>query len=111
NPNGSSSNVYTFHVTATAAAPSITSTSPEPVPGSNSSQTLTLYGSNFASGCTVTLNDTTNGGTYTKSTTFISSTQIAISANFTNATATWTAKVTNPNGSSSNVYTFHVTAR
>ena len=100
-----------FTVQASAANPVITSTSPEPVPGSSSAQTLTIYGSNFVSGCTVTLVDTTYGGTFPgKVTTFYTSGQISISANFTNATATWTAQVINPGGAASNVYTFHVTS-
>src|SRR6185369_3580000 len=111
NPGGAFSNVFTFQVQATSAAvPNISSVSPNPVPGSNSSQTLTLFGSNFVSGATVTLQDLTNGGTYSKSTTFISSSQLSISANFTNNTANWSAQVVNPGGTSSNVFTFQVQA-
>ena len=91
-----------------AAAPVISNVSPNPVPGSNSQQTLTINGSNFASGCTITLKDLTNGGTYQKATTFISSSQIRITANFTNTTATWLVEVTSP--TSSNAYQFQVNA-
>src|SRR6185369_10173283 len=110
NPGGASSNVFTFQVQATSVTPNIGSVSPNPVPGSNSSQTLTFFGSNFVSGATVTLQDLTNGGTYSKSTTFISSGQLSISANFTNNTANWSAQVVNPGGAFSNVFTFQVQA-
>jgi len=83
-------------VQGTAVNPSISSVSPNPVPGSNSAQALTIYGNNFVSGATVTLQDLTNGGTYTKSTTYANSGQLSISANFTNATATWSAQVGQP---------------
>src|SRR5258706_7369103 len=51
-----------------------------------------------------------SGGTYPKSSTYVNSGQLTISANFTNATATWSAQVANPGGGSSNVYNFQVQA-
>lgn len=99
----SSSNVFQFQVIAT---PNITSVSPNPVLGSNSQQLLTINGTNFSSGCTLTLKDLTNGGTFPKSTTFINSSQLQISANFTNNSATWSAEVSSP--VSSNVFQFQV---
>jgi hypothetical protein len=52
----------------------------------------------------------TNGGTYSKPTSLVNSGQLTISANFTNATATWSAKVVSPSGASSNTYNFQVQA-
>ena len=82
--------------------------SPNPVPGSNSSQTLTIYGSSFVSGATAILKDLTYGGTYNKSTSYSSSGRLSLSANFTNTTATWSVQVVNPDGSTSNVFNFQV---
>src|SRR5690606_39336332 len=52
NPGGQSSNWESF--TVTAAAPTISSLSPSSMPGSNSDQQLTINGSNFQSGATLT---------------------------------------------------------
>jgi GH25 family lysozyme M1 (1,4-beta-N-acetylmuramidase) len=106
---GNTENDYTpgvsFTVNGGTSTPTITSISPNPVPGSNTQQTITINGSNFVSRCSVTLNDITNNdGPYVKLTTFISNSQIQITANFTNATANWTAQVTSP--AASNVFQF-----
>ena len=92
------------------ANPTISSVSPNPVPGSNSSQTLIIYGSDFVSGVSVRLEDLTNGGVFNKPTSYVNSSQVTISANFTTAAATWTAQAINPDGGSSNVYSFSVEA-
>lgn len=97
-------------VSPTASSPSITSVSPDPVPGANVSQSFTVYGSGFVSGCTVRLEDVTNGGVFDKSTTFINSGEVSLSANFTTAAATWTAQVVNLDGGSSSPFTFTVAA-
>jgi hypothetical protein len=110
NPGSSGSNQYQFQVQASAVTPSVSGVSTNPVPGLNGSQTLTVFGSNFASGATVTLRDLTNGGTYSKTPTSLSSSQLTISANFTNATATWSVQVTNPGSSGSNQYQFQIQA-
>ncbi|MBW7864886.1 MAG: IPT/TIG domain-containing protein, partial [Candidatus Hydrogenedentes bacterium] len=93
---------------AVAASPSITSITPNPLTYSSTSDTITLNGSNFVSGCTVTLKDITNGGTFAKSVTYVSSSQIKVTANFTNNTATWSAQVTSP--TASNTVQFQVKA-
>jgi hypothetical protein len=109
NPDGTMSNVFQFttQIPASSTPPSINSISPNPVPGINGQQTITLYGSNFAPGATVTLNDLTfGGGPYVKATTFVSSGQLSISANVTAENASWSAQVTNPDGTTSNVFQF-----
>ncbi len=93
-----------------ASPPSITSVSPDPVPGADAIQSFTVYGSDFVSGCIVRLEDITYGDTFDKSTTFVNSGQVSLSANFTTAAATWTAQVINPDGGSSSPYTFTVDA-
>jgi hypothetical protein len=110
NPGGSSSSQRSFQVQAASVTPSISSVSPNPVPGSNSTQSLTIYGSNFQSGATVTLRDLTYGGTYSKTPSYLGSGELRISANFTNTTATWSVQVTNPGGSSSSQRSFQVQA-
>jgi hypothetical protein len=60
------------------------------------------------SGAIVRLRDLTNGGTFDKTLTSFSTTQLQISANFTTAAATWTAQVINPDGGSSSQATLTV---
>jgi murein DD-endopeptidase MepM/ murein hydrolase activator NlpD len=91
--------------------PTISSVSPNPATGSNSAQTITLNGTGFVSGCTVTLRGVSFSGTYPNiSTTFISSTQITISVVLGTDPSTWSAQVINPNASQSNQSNFSVNA-
>ena len=83
------------------STPAISSVSPNPVPGLNGNQTLTVTGSGFVSGAIVRLRDLTNGGTFDKTPTSLSGTQLQISANFTAAAATWSAQVINLDGGTS----------
>lgn len=89
NPNGSSSSSVNFSVIGS----SITGVSPNPVPRLNGAQTITFYGSRFLSGAAVKIDDGT--GPYAKSPAVLSSGQMTISANLTNATATWKASIRN----------------
>ncbi|MDE2179452.1 MAG: CHAP domain-containing protein [candidate division NC10 bacterium] len=94
-----------------SAAPVISSLSPNPVTGANARQTLTLFGSGFMPGLTVTLR--TGGQSYPippDRTTVMSATQVQILADVTTQAATWTAQVTNPGGASSNPFSFTVSA-
>jgi len=108
NPDGGQSSAFQFQVQRQTTNPTISSVSPNPVPGSNTAQTLTINGTGFQSGCTVRIKDISYGGTYDKTPTSVSSTQVRISANFTNTTATWSAQVLNPDGGQSNVVNFQV---
>ena len=109
NPSGSSSSAYSFSVSA--ASPSVSSVSPNPAPGSTSAQTLTINGSNFVSGATVTYHDPQGNSYPGHSTTFVSSSQLTDSSfNDANDGGTWTVTVVNPSGSSSSAYSFSVSA-
>ncbi len=103
------SNTVQFHVNAKVSAPTISSITPNPLTYGSSTDKITISGSNFVSGCTVILKDLTHGGSYPKAVTYISSTQLQVTANFTNNTATWSARVTAP--TASNTVQFHVNAK
>ncbi len=110
NPDGGQSNIFGFTVTASVTPPpAITGFSPNPVPGSNNQQTMTISGTGFQSGASVTL--FTKGQTFpipSNRTTFINANQIQILASVSTQAANWTAQVTNPDGQSSNTWTFQV---
>jgi hypothetical protein len=100
-----------FSLTVTGSAPTVSGVSPSPVPSSGSGQTLTINGTNFVSGATVTYHDP-QGDTYAANpTTFVNSGQI-IDPSFKDASdaGTWTVTVVNPGGSSSSAFNFTVTA-
>jgi hypothetical protein len=106
-PQQTASKVLTL--TVSASAPTVTGVSPNPVPGSNSAQQITINGSNFVSGATLTYHDPQNNPYSGKSTTFINSGQLTDAA-FNNASdpGTWTVTVVNPGGGSSSAYSFTV---
>ena len=94
-----------------ASPPSITGISPNPVTGSDSQQTITLTGSNFQSGLTVTVGWT--GGSKTLDTSqvaFDSSTQVRIFITTSTSPDNWWVKVTNSDGQPSNTMNFSVIA-
>ena len=94
---------------AYAVTPLISSVSPNPVTGSDNAQPFTIYGSNFVSGCNVTLR--TGSQTYAnRPISSFSSTAITINPVFGTLAATWTVEVVNPDGKSSGQYTFTVKA-
>ena len=97
NPGGSGSNSVTLTVNA-APAPSINSLSPNPMTASSSAQTLTVNGSNFQSGASVTVGTSTFSGA---AVTFVSSGQLNVSVT-ENGAGTFGVTVTNPGGSGSN---------
>jgi hypothetical protein len=99
-----------LYFTVAAAPPLITGVSPNPVPGSNSQQTISISGSSFVFGASVTL--TSLGVTYpipASRTTFVSSSEIQIFVDVGTEAASWTVQVINPNEQASNVFTFTVT--
>jgi autotransporter-associated beta strand protein len=92
----------------------ITSVNPAFPVASSSAQTFTINGSNFASGCTVTLSDlgtspiTTH--TYTNSAiSSLTSTQIVINPILGTAHDVWGVQVTNSGSSASNQFNFAIT--
>jgi hypothetical protein len=99
-----------FSLTIAAGTPAVTGVLPSPVPGSSSAQTLTINGTNFVTGATVTYYDPVNKTTYSnKPTNFINSGQLTDTA-FNNGgdAGSWTVTVVNPGGSSSTAFTFTV---
>ena len=106
-PGGGTSAAVTF--TINSVGPTISSVSPNPVTGSNSGQTLTVYGSGFVSGAQVKLTWPPSGSA-TLSATFISSSQLQVSATFGNDPSSWTAQVINPGSVTSSAYGFTVQA-
>lgn len=95
-------------ISVTAIAPVLGSISPNPVPKLAASQTVTISGSNFVNGATVTLVDIGHGGTFSKAATFVNSGRLTISANFTATASLWSATVVNPNGQKSGTLNFNV---
>jgi len=108
NPDGQSSNTISF--TVTPAAPSISNVSPSTYPASGSNQTMTINGSNFQSGATLTFRDPQSNSIASTASklTFISSSQISYQFNNGSDRGTWTVKVNNPDGQSSNTVSFTV---
>ena len=111
NPGGQSSTAFNFTVSASTAAPTITSVTPNPVPGSNSAQQITINGSNYQSGATLTYHDPQGNSYPGHSSTFVNSGQLLDPA-FNNASdaGTWTVTVVNPGGQSSTAFNFTVSA-
>jgi hypothetical protein len=91
-------------------APFITSISPSPVTGSASAQTITINGTNFINKPWVTVTWSAGAKVLTSSeVTYVSSTQVKMTITTSTAADSWTVKVTNPNGASSNIFSFNVT--
>ena len=94
-----------------AATPSVSGVLPSPVPAANSTQTLTINGSNFVSGATANYYDPVNGTSYNnRPLNFVSSNQLTDSAfnDGGDASASWTVTVVNPGSVNSTPYTFTV---
>jgi len=94
----------------TGPAVQITGVTPDIVAGVATPQptTLTIDGSGFQSGCQVTLAEPTFAVNVTKAATFISATQVQVSAAFGTDQTTWTAQVVNPDSSKSDPFSFNV---
>ena len=110
NPGGQVSNSVSF--TVTAGAPVISGVSPTSYAGSNNNQTMTINGSNFQSGATLTFVPP-EGGTIASTAsklTFVSSSQLSYQFNDGSDAGTWSVTVDNPGGQVSNSVSFTVTA-
>ena len=111
NPNSTSSAAFAFNVSASTSAPTVSSVSPNPVPPSNTAQTLTINGSNFQSGATLTYYDTSGNIYAGRTATFVSSSQLIDPAfDDANDSGTWKVVVVNPGGTSSAASSFTVAA-
>jgi pimeloyl-ACP methyl ester carboxylesterase len=107
NPSGGQSNTFNFTTQAAVVTPSISSISPSSPTVSNSNQNVSVFGSNFQSGLTVTV-FIPGGGTATLSGTQI---QSVTSSSFTmvitlNVQGTYGIRVNNPSGGQSNTFNF-----
>ncbi|MDH7507436.1 MAG: CHAP domain-containing protein, partial [Candidatus Thermoplasmatota archaeon] len=111
NPDGKSSNVFSFSVVVQTPAPVISSINPaSPIIAdpNNNYQTITIYGANFINKPTIILTWTGQSG-YTlpsSQVTYVSSTEIRMSIRLGASADNWTIKVINPDGKSSNVFSF-----
>jgi len=109
NPSGAQSNTFNFNVQA--ANPSISSISPSSPTRNDSNQNISVSGSNFVSGLTVTV-FIPGGGTATLSGSQI---QSVTSTSFTmvitlNVVGQYGIRVNNPSGAQSNTFNFNVQA-
>jgi hypothetical protein len=90
------------------AGPTISYVSPNPAVATGAAQPFTIFGSNFASGTTVTLR-TSGGAVYAnRAISSLSATQIVINPNFGTVADTWTVEVISSSGVSSGRFTFTV---
>lgn len=90
-------------------APAITGVSPAFPAATGSAETLTINGTNFQSGCTVTLWDGTGTAFTDMPISSQSSTQIVIDPNFGTSQDVWSVEVINPGSSDSQRYYFPTT--
>jgi hypothetical protein len=109
NPGGAQSNTFNFTTQAAVVTPSISSISPASPTVSNSDQNVSVSGSNFQSGLTVTV-FIPGGGTATLSGSQI---QGVTSGSFTmvitlNVVGQYGIRVNNPGGAQSNTFNFSV---
>jgi hypothetical protein len=94
--------------------PSINSVNPSPVPAVNQNQTITINGIGFQSGTGSKVRLTSSSGSQTDLTgtavTWLSSTQLSITVNLGTVAGNWAVQVFNPDGTSSNIFSFSVAA-
>ncbi len=108
-PGGGISSAVTFPINS--VGPLLTSVTPNPATGANNPQTLSLNGSGFVSGATVTLRlGSQTFNISAANTTFVSASRIDINVILGNDPLVWTAQVTNPGGQSSSQIGFQVNA-
>ena len=111
NPDGGQSNTFSFNVNAAVSTPSISSISPSTPTASGSNQNVTVSGSQFQSGLTVTVGFPGGGGTTLSGTQIQSVVAGSFTMSITLGTAgTYTIKVNNPDGGQSNTFSFNVKA-
>ena len=113
NPDGQSSGSISFTVTAVVPPPSLSSVVPSSYPASGNNQTMTLNGSSFQNGATLTFVPP-EGGTIASTAsklTFVSTSQISYQFNDASDAGTWSVRVNNPDGQSSASVNFSVNAQ
>ncbi len=93
------------------AVPVISSVSPNPVPASNGNQTLFINGSGFQNGAGLDVRlvqPTGQSDLQGLQVNFLSPSQLSIVINASLPSANWSVQVFNPNGQSSNVFSFTI---
>jgi hypothetical protein len=111
NPDGGQSNTFGFNVNAAVSTPGIVSVSPGTPTASGSNQTVTVFGSQFQSGLTVTVGFPGGGGTTLSGSQIQSVTATSFQMLITlSGSGAWTIKANNPDGGQSNTFSFSVTA-
>ncbi len=94
---------------AQVTAPTITSVTLSPSTGSSSAQPFYINGTNFLSGCSVTLRDLTTSQTFANMTIIAQTgTQIQLNIKFPKPMDKWSAEVINPGNSASGQYAFQL---
>ncbi len=104
-----SDSAFIAHFRSTSTNPKINRVRPNPAPGSWAPVRMTISGSGFQPGATVTWRDETHNESYPgRSPASLTSTQILIDPVFGPYDATWSAQVINPDGGKSERQTFAV---
>ena len=95
-----------------ASAPSITNVSPVSMQASANAQTLTINGTGFVNGATLTFDPPTGNNIPSSAAklTFVSTSRITYQINNGNDVGTWSVRVTNPDGQNSGWKDFEVVA-
>jgi len=115
NSSATSSGTYTI-AAAPGAAPTVSSVNGgSSVPPSASRQWITIRGTNFRTGFSATFRDETNAYTYPVITdptrlTYVGGSEVRVYAGVGTETATWSVRITNSDGTTSNVFPFSVQA-
>jgi PBP1b-binding outer membrane lipoprotein LpoB len=112
NPDGQISNSVSFLVTTTSPAPNISTVTPPSMPADSTiNQTLTINGNSFKSGATLTFVRPSGANLNSDPTklTFVSSNRFSYELNNGGNVGTWTVRVNNPDGQTSNAGSFTVT--
>ena len=97
--------------TAPVTPPAISNVSPPAYPASNANQTMTINGSSFQNGATLTFVNPQGGNIPSTASklTFVSARQITYQFNNASNAGTWNVRVNNPDGQSSDSKPFTVT--
>ena len=110
NPDGKSSNLFSFSVQAASLpAPVISGVSPNPVTATGSAQPITISGNNFQSNASVYVQWSSGSKTLSASeVAYNSASQMTMTINVGVVSDTWYVRVTNPDGKPSNLFSFSV---
>jgi hypothetical protein len=112
NVDGQASGAFRFSVGAAASpAPSIAGIQPQTITLTDAAQLVTVTGANFQNGATITLTSPRGAGAQASKPTFIFASQMTFQLPANADAGTWGVVVTNPDGQSSTMSNFGVTAK